>query len=66
MDLPVVIHSEQKRPSLKAEAVSELIKTSGQEQALYILLAPTGMRVSEALAVENKHFINNGRTWGFR
>jgi len=29
---------------------------------LYVLLAATGLRVSEALAVENKHFTNNGRT----
>jgi len=63
MDLPVVVHSEQKRPSLKADAISKLIESSsGQEQALYVLLAATGMRVSEALAVENKHFTNNGRT----
>jgi integrase len=63
MDLPVVVHSEQKRPSLKADAISKLIAAgSGQEQALYVLLAATGMRVSEALAVENKHFTNNGRT----
>ena len=63
MDLPVVDHSEQKRPSLKADPISELIKGSGgQEQALYILLAATGMRISEALALETKHFMNNGRT----
>jgi integrase len=29
---------------------------------LYVLLAATGLRVSEALAVENKHFTNSGRT----
>src|ERR1700681_3335496 len=63
MDLPIVEHAEQKRPSLKASAVSELVKaSSGQEQALYVLLAATGMRVSEALAVETRHFTNNGRT----
>ena len=63
MDLPVVEHAEQKRPSLKASAISELIKaSSGQEQALYVLLAATGMRVSEALAVEIHHFTNDGRT----
>jgi integrase len=63
MDLPIVEHAEQKRPSLKASAVSELIKqSSGQEQALYVLLAATGMRVSEALAVESRHFTNDGRT----
>jgi integrase len=63
MDLPVVEHSEQKRPSLKAKAISELVAAStGQEQALYVLLAATGMRISEALALEACHFINGGRT----
>jgi integrase len=63
MDLPIVEHAEQKRPSLKASTISELIKaSSGQEQALYVLLAATGMRVSEALAVEGRHFTNGGRT----
>jgi integrase len=63
MDLPVVEHAEQKRPSLKAGTISELIQSSsGQEQALYVLLAATGMRVSEALAVETHHFTNDGRT----
>ena len=63
MDLPVVEHSKQKRPSLKADPISELIRgSSGQEQALYVLLAASGMRISEALALETKHFINNGRT----
>src|ERR1700719_2886065 len=47
MDLPIVEHAEQKRPSLKANTISELInKSSGQEQALYVLLAATGMRIS--------------------
>ena len=63
MDLPIVEPAEQKRPSFKAKTVSELIKAStGQEQALYVLLAATGMRVSEALAVEGRHFKNEGRT----
>jgi integrase len=63
MDLPIVEHAEQKRPSLKAITISELIRaSSGQEQALYVLLAATGMRVSEALAIETRHFINGGRT----
>ena len=62
MDLPIVERAEQKRPSLKASTISELInKSSGQEQALYVLLAATGMRISEALAVEGRHFSNNGR-----
>ena len=63
MDLPIVEFSEQKRPSLRQDAVSSLIAgSSGQEQALYILLAATGLRISEALAVETRHIINNGRT----
>jgi integrase len=63
MDLPVVEYSEQKRLSLKANAISDLIQeTIGQEQALYILLAATGMRVSGALAVETRHFVSNGLT----
>jgi integrase len=63
MDLPVVEDADQRRPSLRADAVSELIRASdGQEQALYVLLAATGMRVSEALAVETRHFTNDCRT----
>jgi integrase len=63
MDLPVVEYSEQKRPSLKAEAISGLVTgSSGEEQALYVLLASAGMRISEALALETHHFINGGRT----
>jgi integrase len=63
MDLPVVEYSEEKRPSLKATTVSILINGSaGQEQALYVLLAATGMRISEALGLEVRHIINDGRT----
>ena len=63
MDLPVVVDAEQKRPSLKAGTISKLIQAgSGQEQALYVLLAATGMRVSEALALETRHFSNEGHT----
>jgi integrase len=63
MDLPIVERAEQRRPSLKAKTISELIKAStDQEQALYVLIAATGMRVSEALAIEGRHFTNEGRT----
>ncbi|MGA8554751.1 MAG: hypothetical protein WB630_10055, partial [Candidatus Acidiferrales bacterium] len=63
IDLPVVKYREQKRPALKANAVSQLIADSeGQERMLYVLLASTGMRISEALAIEPRHFINDGRT----
>jgi integrase len=63
LDLPIVEFGEQKRPSLRAKSISDLIAAStGQEQALYVLLAATGMRVSEALALESRHFLNDGRT----
>jgi integrase len=37
-------------------------KGEGDEQALYVLLGATGMRISEALAVQTKHLVNDGRT----
>ena len=63
MDLPVLKSKEQRRPALKLNAVNKLVSESeGDEQALYVLLAATGMRISEALALESKHFENNCRT----
>jgi hypothetical protein len=64
MDLPVVVHSKQKRPAQKVDGVNMLIASaeSDEERYLYVLLAATGMRISEALALEAKHFINGGRT----
>ena len=64
MDLPVVVHSRQKRPAQKVDGVNMLIASaeSDEERYLYVLLAATGMRISEALALEAKHFINGGRT----
>jgi integrase len=63
MDLPLVNSKQQRRPALKAKAVNQLVKESeGEEQALYVLLGATGMRISEALALEAKHLVNDGRT----
>lgn len=63
MDLPIVEYSQQKRPTLKAETVSNLIaESTGQEQAIYVLKGATGLRVSELLALEIRHIINEGRT----
>jgi len=63
MDLPVVRQKEQRRPALKATTVSQLVQESeGDEQALYIIEGATGMRISEALALEKRHFTNNCRT----
>lgn len=63
MDLPVVSAKKQRRPTLKLDAINKLVwESEGEEQALYLLLAATGVRISEALALETRHFINDGRT----
>jgi integrase len=64
IDLPVVVYSKQKRPALKVDGINALIAAaeSDEERYLYVLLAATGMRISEALALESRHFINGGRT----
>lgn len=63
MDIPVVNVKAQRRPTLRLEAINSLVSGSEvDEQALYVLLAATGMRISEALALETKHFVNDGRT----
>jgi integrase len=61
--LPVVKQKEQRRPALKAKTVNQLVQQSEcDEQALYIIEGAGGMRISEALALEKKHFLNNCRT----
>ena len=63
MDLPIVKQKEQRRPALKAVTVNQLVRDSeADEQALYIIVGATGMRISEALALENEHFVNDCRT----
>src|SRR6266446_788140 len=50
MDLPVVNPKRQRRPALRLDAINTLVLNSeGDEQALYVLLAATGMRISETL-----------------
>ena len=45
------------------KAVNQLVNESeGEEQALYVLLGATGLRISEALALETRHLVNGGRT----
>ena len=46
-----------------AKTVNQLVRESdGDEQALYILLASSGMRISKALAIERRNFTNDGCT----
>jgi integrase len=62
LDLPKIVKDEQKVPALTAEQVNRLMKTEGQERALYVILASTGMRIGEALGLEVRHILNRGRT----
>jgi integrase len=64
MDLPMVEYHKQKRPALKVDGINALIAAaeSDEERYLYVLLAATGMRISEALGLEAKHFLNDFRT----
>jgi integrase len=63
LDQPVVNQKEQRRPSLKAKTINQLVEESeGDEQALYVLLASSGMRILEALAIERRNFTNGGCT----
>src|SRR5271169_822959 len=62
LDLPVV--ENIKTPCITAaqiEAMQEDAKYSW-ERLLYIVLAATGLRISECLGLEWKHLINDGRT----
>jgi len=55
--------AKRSTPIVGLHGTMKLIQSSSdQEQALYVLLAAIGMRISEALAVETLHFINDGRT----
>jgi len=52
-DLPVVNKAEQKRPCYTAEQVTAIVARAHREyRVLYALLAGTGMRVNEALALK--------------
>ena len=61
MDMPEI--KGQCQPCLTAAEVTKLIALSqGWERAFYVLLGATGLRISEALAVEARHFRNGFRT----
>ncbi len=49
MDLPIVNPKRPRRPALRLDAINTLVsRSTGDEQALYVLLGATGMRISEA------------------
>jgi integrase len=46
-----------------AVQVEKLVSESeGNEQAVYVIAAATGMRIAEILGLEARHIVNNGRT----
>lgn len=52
IDAPVIKRSDLKAPVIAVEGIQEALRRSqGQEQALYSLLAGTGLRIGEALAL---------------
>jgi integrase len=54
IDLPVV--EDQYQPCFPAPMMSAIVQNAdGQEQALYALLAGTGLRIGEALGLEVRH-----------
>ena len=62
LDLPVVEYTKQ--PCLTADQVESMLEGAkyGWERVLYILLASSGLRISETLGLEWKHIVNGGRT----
>ena len=56
------VRNRNVHPSRRTQSQNSSNQSRGQEQALYVLLAATGMRISEAFALETHHFTNNGRT----
>jgi len=63
LGLPKIAKDEQHVPAAMAAQVDKLVSESeGDEQALYVISAATGMRIAEILGLEVRHIVNNGRT----
>jgi integrase len=56
MDIPVVRQHDQRRPSFTGDEVTKIVAAAqGKYQVLFPLLAGTGMRIGEALALDVRH-----------
>ena len=63
LGLPKIAKDEQHVPAAMAAQVDKLVSEGeGDEQALYVISAATGMRIAEILGLEVRHIVNNGRT----
>ena len=52
LDLPVINPASQKSPCVASDAIQKAVETAkGQDKALYALLAGSGLRIGEALAL---------------
>jgi integrase len=61
--LPIVDNSKLKRPTLTADEVSTVISNANERYAvLFALLAGTGLRIGEALALKTTNFASDCRT----
>lgn len=58
LDMPVI--ENQRQPCLSAEEIELMLDS--KSAMLYVLLASTGLRISEALGLEKRHIVNDWRT----
>ena len=63
IDLPVVKSKDQNTPTVEAGEVSDiLLKAKGRYKVLYALLAGTGLRIGEALAIRLEEYSEDHTT----
>ena len=63
IDLPIVEPGKQHRPTLSSKHVTDVIaRSQGRYQALYALLAGTGLRIGEALAIKLNEYSEDHTT----
>ena len=62
IDMPLIVREELNTPTFSAEEVSRIVAEAGKYQMLYILLAATGMRIGEAMALPVSRVVDNCTT----
>ncbi len=62
IDMPLIVQNELSAPTFSVGEVNKIVAAAGRYQMLYILLAATGMRIGEALALPVGNVIDNGTT----
>ena len=66
IDMPLIVPDDMSTPTLTPEEVSGLVAEPGRYQMLYILLAATGLRIGEALALAVSNVEDNCTTLQIR